>query len=62
MNAVVQDTLPEQDDDDDNEPLPPTPAVIRIAACASIILINKYIDLMKESKLYLFVMSNVTIF
>ena len=61
MDAVVKDTPPEQDDadDDDDDPLPPTPAVIWIAARASIILIDKYIDLMKESKLYLFVMGNI---
>ena len=66
MDAVVKDTPPGQDDDDDDDepvsPLPPTPAVIWIAAYASIILIDKYIDLMKESKLYLFVMSNVANF
>ena len=66
MDAVVKDTPPGQnDEDDENEdasPLPPTPAVIRIAAYASIILIDKYIDLMKESKLHLFVISNVPIF
>ena len=67
MDAVVKDTPPGQGDDDDDDdepasPLPPTPAVIRIAAYASIILIDKYIDLMKESKLYLFVMSNVANF
>jgi hypothetical protein len=45
MDAVVRDTPPERDDDDDDDPLPPTPAVIRIAARASIILIDKYIDL-----------------
>ena len=57
MEAVVKDTPPEDDSDNDNDPLPPTPAVIRIAARASIILIDKYINLMKESKLYLFVIS-----
>ena len=67
MDAVVKDTPSGQNDEDDEDdedasPLPPTPAVIRIAAYASIILIDKYIDLMKESKLYLFVMSNVPIF
>ena len=67
MDAVVKDIPPGRDDDDEDEdedesPLPPTPAVIRIAAYASIVLIDKYIDLMKESKLYLFVMSNVANF
>ena len=67
MDAVVKDTPPGQNNEDDDEdedtsPLPPTPAIIRIAAYASIILIDKYINLMKESKLYLFVMSNVSIF
>jgi hypothetical protein len=67
MDAVVKDTPPGRDDEDDENdeddiPLPPTPAVIRIAAYASIVLIDKYIDLMKESKLYLFVMSNVANF
>ena len=62
MDAVVKDTPPERGDDDDDDPLPPTPAVILIAVCASIILIDKYIDLMKESKLYLFVMGNVATF
>ena len=66
MDAVVKDTPPGQDNGDDDDepasPLPPTPAVIQIAAYASIILIDKYIDLMKESKLYLFVMSNVANF
>jgi hypothetical protein len=62
MDAVVKDTPPERDDDDDDDTLPPTPAVIRITACASIILIDKYIDLMKDSNLYLFVMGNVAIF
>lgn len=63
MEAVVQDTPPEDDTDDDDEvPLPPTPAVIRIAAHASIILIDKYINLMKESKLYLFVIGTFVIF
>ena len=62
MDAVVRDTPPERDDNDDDDPLPPTPAVIRIAARASIILIDKYIDLMKESNLYLFVMGNVAYF
>ena len=53
MDAVVKDTPPGQGDDDDEpaSPLAPTPAVIRIAAYASIILIDKYIDLMKESNL-----------
>jgi len=69
MDAVVKDTPPgqNQNDEDDKDnggasPLPPTPAVIWIGAYASIILIDKYIDLMKKSKLYLFVMSNVPIF
>jgi len=56
MEAVVKDTPPEDDTDDNNDdPLLPTPAVIWIAAHASIILIDKYINLMKETKLYLFV-------
>ena len=63
MEAVVQNTPPEVDMDDNNEvPLPPTPAVIRIAARASVILIDKYINLMKETRLYLFVISIVVIF
>jgi len=48
MEAVVKDTPPE-DNIDDDDPLPPTPAVIRIAARASTILIDKYINLMKKS-------------
>ena len=67
MDAVVKNTPPGQGNDNDNDdepvsPLSPTPAVIQIAAYASIILIDKYIDLMKESKLCLFVMSNVVNF
>ena len=61
IDAVVKDTSPGQDDEDES-PLPSTPAVIWIAAYASIVLINKYIDLMKESKLYFFVMGNVAKF
>ena len=64
MDAVVKDTPPGRDDEDDEDesPLPSTPAVIWIAAYASIVLIDKYIDLMKKSKLYPFVMGNVAKF
>jgi hypothetical protein len=62
MEAVVKDTPPEDNIDDDDDPLPPTPAVIRIAARASTILIDKYINLMKKSKLYLFVIGIILIF
>ena len=53
MDAVVKDTPPGRDDEDDEDdedesPLPPTPAVIQIAAYASIVLIDKYIDLHQE--------------
>ena len=61
MNAVVEDTPFEDSNDDDDiqssdsntsEPHP-TPSVIRIAAQASLLLVDKYLDLIWHCDIYI---------
>lgn len=64
LQAVVRDQVQNTDDDDvsDISSSGETPAVIRIAAHAGVLLINKYMDLTWDCEIYVIALGTFSFF